>query len=191
VTEFFTHPTAVVDEGARIGAGCKIWHFSHVMAGAILGADVVLGQNCFVGPGVLVKAFCRVQNNVSLYDGVTLDQGVFVGPSVVFTNVINPRACFPRKNEFQKTIVGEGASLGANSTIVCGLSIGACAMVGAGAVVTKDVAAYSLVCGVPAKPLGWVCRCGEKLNITNNNASCVACQRAYRMEENGLLEIKP
>ncbi|MGH7829901.1 MAG: DapH/DapD/GlmU-related protein, partial [Candidatus Binatia bacterium] len=145
--DIFVHPTAVVEEKVRIGAGTKIWHFSHVMAGAQIGTSCVLGQNVFVASTVKIGDSVKVQNNVSLYDGVELEDGVFCGPSVVFTNVINPRSFIPRRQEFQKTLVRKGATLGANATILCGVTIGHYAFVGAGAVVTKDVPDYALVFG--------------------------------------------
>ena len=189
MSENFIHASACVDDGAVIGAGCKIWHFCHVMPGAVLGDEVVLGQNGFVGPGVRIGDRCRIQNNVSLYDGVVLEDAVFVGPSVVFTNVKRPRADFPRKDRFDPTRVGEGASLGANATIICGVKIGSCAMIGAGAVVTADVPPYALMLGAPARQAGWVCRCGEPLVVADETARCAACDRQYRLESDGLLEV--
>jgi UDP-2-acetamido-3-amino-2,3-dideoxy-glucuronate N-acetyltransferase len=161
--KYWTHPTAVIDEPAAIGAGTKIWHFCHVMAGARIGAGCVLGQNVFVGGGAVIGDRCRVQNNVSIYDGVVLEDEVFVGPSAVFTNVRTPRAAVSRKDMLVKTHVGRGATVGANATVVCGTEIGPYAFVGAGAVVTRDVAPHALVTGVPARPVGWACRCGEPL----------------------------
>ena len=155
----WAHPTAVIDRGATIGAGTKIWHFCHVMKGARVGARCVLGQNVFVAGGAVVGDGCHVQNNVSIYDGVVLADEVFVGPSAVFTNVKTPRAAVSRKGEFVTTRVGRGATIGANATIVCGVAIGEYAFVGAGAVVTRDVAAHALVTGVPARRAGWVCSC--------------------------------
>ena len=160
---WWAHPTAVIDEGATIGAGTKIWHFCHVMAGARVGAGCVLGQNVFVAAGAVVGDRCRIQNNVSIYDGVVLEDEVFVGPSAVFTNVKNPRAAVSRKDAFMKTRVGRGATIGANATIVCGVTIGEYGFVGAGAVVTREVAAHALVTGVPARRVGWACECGEAL----------------------------
>lgn len=180
----FIHPTAVVDPGAEIGAGTKIWHFCHVMSGARIGRDVVLGQNCFVATGVVIGDRCRIQNNVSLYAGVILEDEVFCGPSAVFTNVTTPRAGVDRHDSFEATVVRRGASLGANCTVVCGCTIGEYALVGAGAVVTKDVPAHRLVVGVPAWPAGWVCRCGEVLALPaaaerGAAATCARCGEVF------------
>lgn len=186
---FFVHETAVVDDGAGIGAGAKVWHFVHVCAGASVGARAVLGQNVFVGPGAVIGEGCKVQNNVSVYAGVVLEQDVFLGPSAVFTNVLNPRAFVERKDCFLETRIGRGASIGANATVVCGHSIGAYALIGAGAVVTHDVPPHALVLGVPAKHAGWVCVCGERLDGRGGAPlatepkpySCHRCQRRYRL----------
>ncbi len=184
-TSYFVHPSAIVDEGATIGEGTKVWHFCHVMPGAVIGRRCSFGQNCYVGNTVRLGDNVRVQNNVSLYDGVTLEDDVFVGPSAVFTNVVNPRSAFPRKNEYRETRVGRGASIGANVTIVCGHDVGEGAFVAAGAVVTKDVPSFALVGGVPAKIMGWVCRCGAKLSTT---LSCPECNRRYARAGEGLAE---
>lgn len=165
------HPTAVIDTGAHIGAGTKIWHFVHVMAGAVIGERCVIGQGCFVG-NVKIGAGCKVQNNVSIYDGVTLEDDVFVGPSCVFTNVLHPRAHVERKREFAPTLVQRGASLGANATIVAGVTIGRYALVGAGAVVVDDVPDHAIVVGNPARRVGWACPCGETLPA---DFVCVRC----------------
>jgi len=157
------HPTAIVDDGADVGAGTRIWHFSHVLSRTRVGPDCVLGQNCMVGPDVVIGRGCKLQNNVSIYKAVTLEDEVFCGPSCVFTNVLTPRAFVERKEEFAPTLVKRGATIGANATIVCGVTIGAYAMIGAGAVVTHDVPDYALVVGNPARFLGWVSREGERL----------------------------
>ena len=180
----FVHPTAVVDEGAEVGERTKIWHFCHVMGGARIGEDVVLGQNCFVASEVTVGDGCRIQNNVSLFSGVVLEEKVFCGPSAVFTNVSTPRAGVDRHDAFETTLVRRGASLGANCTIVCGCSIGEYALIGAGAVVTGDVPAHCLMLGVPARPAGWVCRCGEVLDLTDpanpgDTTTCGRCGERY------------
>ena len=155
------HESAYVDEGAIIGEGSRVWHFSHVMGGASIGRNCVLGQNVMVGPGVSVGDNCKIQNNVSLYKGVELEDGVFCGPSCVFTNVVNPRAFLEKKEEFRTTLVRSGASIGANATIVCGVTIGRYALIGAGAVVTRDVPDYGLMLGVPARQVGWVNKTGD------------------------------
>ena len=175
------HPTAVVDPGAVLGAGTKVWHFSHVMSGARVGAGCVLGQNVFVGGAVVVGDGCKIQNNVSLYDGVELANDVFVGPSAVFTNVATPRAFVSRRAALSPTRVGHGASIGANATIVCGRTLGPYCFVAAGAVVTRDVPAHALVAGVPARQRGWVCRCGVTLPVATDRPLpepplCAACR---------------
>jgi UDP-2-acetamido-3-amino-2,3-dideoxy-glucuronate N-acetyltransferase len=175
---FWAHATAIVDQPAQIGDGTRIWHFCHVMAGARIGARCVLGQNVFVSSRAVLGDGCRIQNNVSLYDDVELADDVFVAPSAVFTNVINPRAFIERKHEYLKTRVGRGASIGANATVVCGHDIGAFAFVGAGAVVTKPVPAYGLVTGVPARLVGWMCRCGVRLP-TGARPTCGSCGQGY------------
>ena len=175
---YWAHPTAVVDLPAHIGEGTKIWHFCHVMSGARIGARCVLGQNVFVASRAVIGNGCKIQNNVSLYDDVVLEDDVFLAPSAVFTNVVNPRAFIERKHEYRKTVVGRGASVGANATVVCGLNVGAFAFVGAGAVVTKDVPAYALVTGVPARQIGWMCRCGTRLP-GSGRPICPACRQVY------------
>jgi UDP-2-acetamido-3-amino-2,3-dideoxy-glucuronate N-acetyltransferase len=170
------HPTAVVDAGATIGAGTRVWHFVHVMGTARIGRDCVLGQGVFVGPRVVVGDRCRIQNQVSLYEGCVLEDGVFVGPSATFTNVKRPRAGFPRKDRFERTLVRAGATVGANATVLCGVTIGRGAFVSAGAVVTRDVPDFALVKGVPARPSGHVCLCGERLDA---DLACAACGRRY------------
>ena len=168
------HDTAIIDPGAQIGAGSRIWHWVHVCGGARIGQNVSLGQNVFVGNQVRIGDSCKIQNNVSVYDNVTLDEGVFCGPSMVFTNVYNPRSLINRKDQYRDTHVGKCATLGANCTIVCGVNIGAFAFVGAGAVITKDVKPYALMVGVPAKQIGWMSEFGERLEVPlEGNASCV------------------
>jgi len=169
------HKTAIVDEGARLGEGSRIWHWAHVCGGAKIGRGVSLGQNVFVGNKVVIGDSCKIQNNVSIYDNVTLEEGVFCGPSMVFTNVYNPRALIERKNEYRNTVVGKGATLGANCTIVCGVTIGAFAFIGAGAVINKDVKSYALMVGVPAKQIGWMSQYGEKLDLPLEGSSETVC----------------
>ncbi|AXS82523.1 UDP-2-acetamido-3-amino-2,3-dideoxy-D-glucuronate N-acetyltransferase [Marinobacter sp. Arc7-DN-1] len=160
------HPSAIVDEGAQIGEGSRVWHFVHVCGGARVGKNVSMGQNVFVGNKVTIGDNCKIQNNVSLYDNVHLEEGVFCGPSMVFTNVYNPRSLIERKSEYRDTLVKKGATLGANCTIVCGVTIGEYAFVGAGAVVNKDVPAYALMVGVPARQIGWMSEFGEQLDLS-------------------------
>ncbi|MBU1962819.1 MAG: acetyltransferase [Gammaproteobacteria bacterium] len=179
------HPTAIVDEGAQIGEGSRIWHWAHVCAGAIIGKGVSLGQNVFVGHKVVIGARCKIQNNVSVYDNVTLEEGVFCGPSMVFTNVYNPRSLVERKSEYRDTLVKKGATLGANCTIVCGITIGEFAFIGAGAVINKDVKPYALMVGVPAKQIGWMSEYGEKLDLPltgDGMATCPHTGKTYMLE---------
>ncbi len=183
--DFDAHPTAVVDDGARIGRETRIWHFCHVSAGAVIGSRCVLGQNVFVADGVIVGDGVRIQNNVSLYDGVILEDDVFCGPSSVFTNVRTPRSGVPRKDEYALTIVRRGATIGANATIVCGVEIGAYSFVAAGAVVTADVPPHRLVVGVPARAVGWVSHAGE---ILGEDLVCRRTARVYRIENGELLD---
>ena len=171
----FIHPSAIVDEGAELGSGTRVWHFVHVCGGARIGEGVSLGQGVFVGNRVIVGDRCKVQNNVSLYDNVTLEEGVFCGPSMVFTNVYNPRALVERKDEYRDTLVRKGATLGANCTIVCGVTIGAFAFVAAGAVVTADVKPYALMAGVPAKQLGWMSEFGERIPLPLEGEGTFTC----------------
>jgi UDP-2-acetamido-3-amino-2,3-dideoxy-glucuronate N-acetyltransferase len=180
----FIHPTAVVDSGAQIGVGTKIWHFCHVMPGARIGARSVLGQNVYVAGTAVIGDGCKIQNNVSVFDGVELDADVFVGPSVVFTNVKTPRAFISRRSEWEPTRVARGATIGANATIVCGVTLGPYCLIAAGAVVTGDVPAHALVAGVPARQRGWVCRCGVTLPISAAHdpagSTCAACGEVFQ-----------
>jgi UDP-2-acetamido-3-amino-2,3-dideoxy-glucuronate N-acetyltransferase len=184
---YFVHPTAVVDEPCVIGEGTRVWHFSHVMAKSLIGKGCNLGQNVHVATQVRVGNNVKIQNNVSIYTGVELEDDVFCGPSMVFTNVINPRSRVDRKNEFQRTLVKRGASLGANSTILCGTTIGRFAFVAAGAVVTRDVPDYALVMGVPARQVGWICRCGVRLELNGHMATCHSCGDTYVLDQRSLL----
>lgn len=171
------HPTAIVEDGAQLGDGVRIWHWVHVRRGATIGAGTSIGQGCYVG-AVAIGRGCRIQNHVSLYDGVALEDDVFLGPSCVFTNVKHPRAHVQRKHAYQPTLVGRGATIGANATIVCGVAIGAYAMVGAGAVITRDVAPHALMIGAPARRCGWACRCGETLPA-GEHPVCAGCGEHY------------
>lgn len=189
MAEYFLHESSYVDEGAEIDAGTKIWHFSHVMKDCKIGKNCNIGQNVFIGSGVKLGNNVKVQNNVSIYSGVICDDDVFLGPSMVFTNVFNPRAFIEKKDEFRVTLIKKGASIGANATVVCGNIIGSYALVGAGAVVTKNIPDYALVYGSPAKIKGWVCRCGEKLEFTDNTAECPGCHLTYTKINNN--EIAP
>ena len=188
---YFAHETAVLDEGCRIGDGTRIWHFSHVMARAVVGKNCVLGQNVMVANRVTIGDNVKIQNNVSVYEGVTCEDDVFLGPSVVFTNVINPRAFIERKHEFRPTLVKKGASIGANATIVCGHIIGRYALVGAGAVVTRDVPDYALVTGIPAKQTGWVSEYGCRLDFNKDGeAVCAESGQIYQLTDNQVRRIK-
>jgi len=188
--DFFAHSTAVIDEGCKIGKGTKIWHFSHLMPNCTLGENCNLGQNVVVSPQVILGKNVKVQNNVSIYTGVTCDDDVFLGPSMVFTNVINPRSAINRKNEYAKTHVGKGASIGANATIVCGHDIGEYAFIGAGAVVTKNVPPYSLWVGNPAKQMGWISEYGHRLKFDESNiAFCQESKVKYLLEGGKVTKI--
>jgi UDP-2-acetamido-3-amino-2,3-dideoxy-glucuronate N-acetyltransferase len=183
--KYFVHPSAIVDEGCEIGEGVKIWHFSHVMTGCKIGDGCNLGQNVVVSPKVVLGKNVRVQNNVSIYEGVICEDDVFLGPSMVFTNVINPRSAVSRKNEYRKTLVRKGASIGANATIVCGHDIGEFAFIGAGAVVTKAVPDYALVVGNPARQMGWMSEFGHRLNFNKEGiATCEESGETYILENN-------
>lgn len=181
---FYAHPTAIIDEGAQIGAGSKIWHFCHVMSGAVIGGACSLGQNVFVANKVRLGRNVKVQNNVSLYEGVMCEDDVFIGPSAVFTNVINPRSSVERKHEYRPTILRKGVSIGANATIVCGVTLGAYAFVGAGSVVTKDVAPYALVVGNPARQIGWMSSHGARLVFDEQGkAVCLESGEVYGLRD--------
>jgi UDP-2-acetamido-3-amino-2,3-dideoxy-glucuronate N-acetyltransferase len=184
------HPTAIIDDGAIVGEDTRIWHFCHLMPGSVIGKNCILGQNVFVGNNVVIGNGVKIQNNVSLYEGVVCEDNVFVGPSVVFTNVANPRSAVDRKSEFRQTLVKRGATLGANATIVCGVTIGEYAFIGAGAVVTKDVAAYALLVGNPAKQTGWMSEAGAKLVFDKTGkAVCSISGEKYGLENNTVKKI--
>ncbi|MBI5138143.1 MAG: N-acetyltransferase [Nitrospirae bacterium] len=178
---YTAHETAIVDAGARIGANTRIWHWAHVCAGARIGENCSFGQNVFVGNDVVIGNNVKVQNNVSIYDAVTLEDDVFCGPSMVFTNVVNPRSHVSRKHEYRRTLVRRGVTIGANATLVCGHTIGEFAFIGAGAVVTGDVVPYALMLGVPARRVGWMCRCGVQLSGTTGTQACSSCDAQYNI----------
>lgn len=186
------HPSAIVDEGAQVGDGTRIWHFVHVCGGARIGKSVSLGQNVFVGNTAVIGDNCKIQNNVSVYDMVVLEEGVFCGPSMVFTNVYNPRSLIERKNEYRSTLVKRGATLGANCTVVCGVQIGKFAFVGAGAVITNDVPDYALVVGVPARHVGWMSEFGDKLNLPLIGTGIAYCEHTgskYVLKDNQVNKV--
>jgi len=185
--DYYCHPTAVVDEGAVIGSGTKIWHFAHILGGSRVGERCVISQNVMIGPNVAVGNGCKIQNNVSIYEGVTLEDDVFCGPSMVFTNVLYPRAHVNRRGEFLPTLIRRGATIGANATIICGTAVGAYAMVGAGSVVTRDVGEYALVIGAPARRIGWVSRSGDRLG---QDLVCPRTGERYKLDGDHLrLEV--
>jgi UDP-2-acetamido-3-amino-2,3-dideoxy-glucuronate N-acetyltransferase len=185
--DYFAHESSYIDDGAVIGAGTKIWHFCHVLPGAVIGERCNLGQNVVVMGGTRLGNNVKIQNNVSIYEGVILEDDVFCGPSCVFTNVTNPRSHVPRKAEYRPTLVRRGSSIGANATILCGVTLGEYSFIGAGAVVRSDVPAYALMVGVPARRVGWMCQCGVRLQLQDGPVTCAACGTSYR-ERNGLLE---
>ena len=190
-TKYFAHPTAVIDDGCQIGNGTKIWHFSHLMNGCVLGKNCNIGQNVVISPDVVLGNNVKVQNNVSVYTGVTCDDDVFLGPSCVFTNVVNPRSAVTRKSEYAKTHVGKGATIGANATIVCGHDIGAYAFIGAGAVVTKDVPPYALLVGNPARHIGWMSEYGHRLDFDDDGiAVCPESGQKYKKKGNQIKRIE-
>jgi UDP-2-acetamido-3-amino-2,3-dideoxy-glucuronate N-acetyltransferase len=189
--QYFAHETAIVDEGCTIGPGTKIWHFSHIMSNCTLGNNCNIGQNVVVSPEVVLGDNVKVQNNVSIYTGVTCESDVFLGPSMVFTNVINPRSAVNRRGQYSKTNVGQGASIGANATIVCGHNIGKYAFIGAGAVVTKEIPDYALVVGNPAKQIGWMSEYGQKLVFDKNGVGiCVESKQEYQLQKNKVIRVK-
>lgn len=189
--KYFVHPSAIVDEGAEIAEGVKIWHFSHIMPGCKIGLNCNIGQNVVVSPGVILGQNVKVQNNVSIYEGVTCDDEVFLGPSMVFTNVINPRSGVNRRGQYSKTHVGKGATIGANATIVCGHDIGEYAFIGAGTVVTKQVLPYALIVGNPGRQIGWMSRYGHRLEFDNKGfAVCPESKQEYRLVDNNVKCVK-
>lgn len=190
---YYQHPSAIIDDGAEIGYGSRVWHFVHICGGAKIGEGVSLGQNVFVGNKVIIGNNCKIQNNVSVYDNVTLEEGVFCGPSMVFTNVYNPRSLIERKEQYRNTLVKKGSTLGANCTIVCGVTIGNYAFVGAGAVVNKDVPSYALVVGVPAKQIGWISEYGEQLDlpiIGDGLTKCIHTGNSYVLKNSILTKLE-
>ena len=190
--DYQVHETAIVDEGAQIGSGSRVWQWVHVCGGAKIGSGVSLGQNVFVGNKVIIGDKCKIQNNVSVYDNVYLEEGVFCGPSMVFTNVYNPRSLIERKDEYRDTFVKKGATLGANCTIVCGTTVGAYAFVGAGAVVNKDVPPYALMVGVPARQIGWMSEYGEKLDLPLTGSAQITCEHTgqkYQLKDSQITVI--
>ena len=189
-TDYFAHETAVIDEGCKIGAGTKIWHFSHIMSNCTLGEKCNIGQNVVVSPDVILGKNVKVQNNVSIYTGVICEDDVFLGPSMVFTNVINPRSAVNRRGEYSRTLVKKGVSIGANATIVCGHDIGEFAFIGAGAVVTKEVPAYALVVGNPARQMGWMSEYGHRLNFNEKGiAVCPESKEEYKLENEKVIKL--
>jgi len=194
MASFFVHPTSIIEEGAGIGTGTKIWHFCHIMPGATIGENCTIGQNVFIASGVIIGNNVKIQNNVSVYTGVILEDNVFVGPSAVFTNVINPRSHIVRKHEYKTTFVRHGATIGANATIICGVTLGRFCFIGAGAVVTNDVPEYSLYFGNPAKCRGWVCECGTRLAFSQTAggevAVCAECGKQYRKEDETIFLVR-
>ena len=190
---YSVHETAIIDKGAEIGPGSKVWHWVHVCSGAKIGADVSLGQNVFVGNKAVIGDKCKIQNNVSIYDNVFLEEGIFCGPSMVFTNVYNPRSLIERKDDYKDTVVKKGASLGANCTIICGVTIGTFAFIGAGALVNKDVPPYAMMVGVPARQIGWMSQYGEKLDLPlkgNAQTTCENTGQKYQLKDSVIKIIK-
>ncbi|MGH7531951.1 MAG: acyltransferase [Gemmatimonadales bacterium] len=191
MTDYFVHESSYVDDGAVVGKGSKIWHFCHVMAGAVIGERCNLGQNVVVMSGTRLGNNVKVQNNVSIYQGVILEDDTFCGPSCVFTNVMNPRSHVSRRDQYRTTLVKRGTSIGANATIICGVTLGEYSFIGAGAVIHRDVPAYALMVGVPARRVGWMCQCGERLTLDNGQAECAACGARYADSSGTLAQIAP
>ncbi|NQT55753.1 MAG: hypothetical protein HQ551_05960 [Desulfobacteraceae bacterium] len=183
--DYFVHESAAIDEGCEIGSGTKIWHFSHVLPGSKIGQNCNIGQNVVIGPDVTIGRNCKIQNNVSVYKGVTLEDGVFCGPSMVFTNVYNPRAEIRKMDQVRPTLVKKGVTIGANATIICGITIGQYAFIGAGAVVNKNVSDYAMIVGNPGKHIGWACECGERLS---DDLMCLICGKSYEKSDGGIVE---
>jgi UDP-2-acetamido-3-amino-2,3-dideoxy-glucuronate N-acetyltransferase len=188
--DLFIHESSYIDDNVEIGDGTRIWHFCHILSGSKLGKNCIIGQNVMIGPEVKIGDRCKIQNNVSIFKGVNLEDEVFCGPSCVFTNVYNPRAFIEKKHEFRHTLVGRGATIGANATIICGVTIGRYAMIAAGSVVKADVPDYAVVAGVPAKQIGWTCRCGTTLNLEGGQAVCSACANQYVLNVDRLEVIR-
>ena len=187
---YFKHKTVIIDEPVEIGDGTKIWHFSHISKNVKIGNNITIGQNVFIGKGIVIGNKCKIQNNVSVYEGVTLEDGVFCGPSCVFTNVNNPRANISRKNEYQKTLVKKGATLGANCTVICGVTIGAHAFIGAGSVITKDVPSFALMVGVPGIQIGWISKFGEKLDLPITGKAETICKHTKQKYQLDINKVK-
>lgn len=187
MSDVFIHPSSFVDEGAVVGAGTRIWHFCHVLPGAVIGERCNIGQNCVIMNGARLGSNCKLQNNVSVYEGVVLEDDVFCGPSMVFTNVGTPRSHVNRRGQYEATLVKQGASIGANATVVCGVTLGRFSFVGAGAVVTRDVKDHALVVGNPARQIGWMCRCGERLRPAAGRVTCSGCGDAYDEQDGELV----
>ena len=188
MSDYYVHPSSFVDEGAIVGKGTKVWHFCHVLPGAVIGERCNIGQNCVIMPGVKLGNNVKMQNNVSVYEGVELEDDVFCGPSMVFTNVRNPRSHVSRKHEYRRTLVGRGASIGANATIICGATLGEYAFIGAGAVVLQDVPAFALMVGVPARRVGWMCQCGEPLP-DDGAGGCAVCGSTYAASDGVVRQV--
>lgn len=187
--EYFLHESSYIDKNVKIGKGTKIWHFSHILSNVTVGENCVIGQNVCVGPNVTIGNNVKIQNNVSVYEGVTLEDDVFCGPSMIFTNVYIPRSAHPKKrNEYLETLVKKGSTIGANSTIICGVSLGEYSFVGAGSVVTRDIPAYAIVYGVPAKIQGWICECGNRLVFSAKTTSCSKCEKKYKKFDKKTIE---